>query len=308
MKHDNKRIKTITLEDIASITNLNIDEQCESFGIIMSPFELNREDFHKITGNMGDNLFRLKEARILFLKKGSMRNLLNFEEYEIQERTLTIFPPNFNIEDTNISTDFSAEIIALKENFFESEDMIKLFSTIWSNPYILQLNEEEFRMVEKYFSLTRDLLNTTFSTSIKLSLQHLLNSFILNIKTFSGRSIEKDIQSPYKISMFQRFISLVKEHYKQERTIGFYANQLSITPHYLSALIKQTSGETVMQWINKMVILKSKELLREGNLLVYEISNELNFPNPSFFSRFFKKQTGITPFQYQKQNFKGVIS
>jgi YesN/AraC family two-component response regulator len=274
----------------------------------MSPFELNREDFHKITENMGDNLFRLKEARILFLKKGSMRNLLNFEEYEIQERTLTIFPPNFNIEDTNISTDFSAEIIALKETFFESEDMIKLFSTIWSNPYILQLNEEEFRMVEKYFSLTRDLLNTTFSTSIKLSLQHLLNSFILNIKTFSGRSIEKDIQSPYKISMFQRFISLVKEHYKQERTIGFYANQLSITPHYLSALIKQTSGETVMQWINKMVILKSKELLREGNLLVYEISNELNFPNPSFFSRFFKKQTGITPFQYQKQNFKGVIS
>lgn len=308
MKHDNKRIKTITLEDIASITNLNIDEQCESFGIIMSPFELNREDFYKITENMGDNLFRLKEARILFLKKGSMRNLLNFEEYEIQERTLTIFPPNFNIENTNISTDFSAEIIALKETFFESEDMIKLFSTIWSNPYILQLNEEEFRMVEKYFSLTRDLLNTTFSTSIKLSLQHLLNSFILNIKTFSGRSIEKDIQSPYKISMFQRFISLVKEHYKQERTIGFYANQLSITPHYLSALIKQTSGETVMQWINKMVILKSKELLREGNLLVYEISNELNFPNPSFFSRFFKKQTGITPFQYQKQNFKGVIS
>ncbi len=308
MKHDNKRIKTITLEDIASITNLNIDEQCESFGIIMSPLELNREDFHKITENMGDNLFRLKEARILFLKKGSMRNLLNFEEYEIQERTLAIFPPNFNIENTNISTDFSAEIIALKETFFESEDMIKLFSTIWSNPYILQLNEEEFRMVEKYFSLTRDLLNTTFSTSIKLSLQHLLNSFILNIKTFSGRSIEKDIQSPYKISMFQRFISLVKEHYKQERTIGFYANQLSITPHYLSALIKQTSGETVMQWINKMVILKSKELLREGNLLVYEISNELNFPNPSFFSRFFKKQTGITPFQYQKQNFKGVIS
>lgn len=308
MKHDNKRIKTITLEDIASITNLNIDEQYESFGIIMSPFELNREDFHKITENMGDNLFRLKEARILFLKKGFMRNLLNFEEYEIQERTLTIFPPNFNIEDTNISTDFSAEIIALKETFFESEDMIKLFSTIWSNPYILQLNEEEFRMVEKYFSLTRDLLNTTFSTSIKLSLQHLLNSFILNIKTFSGQSIEKDIQSPYKISMFQRFISLMKEHYKQERTIGFYANQLSITPHYLSALIKQTSGETVMQWINKMVILKSKELLREGNLLVYEISNELNFPNPSFFSRFFKKQTGITPFQYQKQNFKGVIS
>ena len=308
MKHDNKRIKTITLEDIASITNLNIDEQCESFGIIMSPFELNREDFHKITENMGDNLFRLKEARILFLKKGSMRNLLNFEEYEIQERTLAIFPPNFNIENTNISTDFSAEIIALKETFFESEDMIKLFSTIWSNPYILQLNEEEFRMVEKYFSLTRDLLNTTFSTSIKLSLQHLLNSFILNIKTFSGRSIEKDIQSPYKISMFRRFISLVKEHYKQERTIGFYANQLSITPHYLSALIKQTSGETVMQWINKMVILKSKELLREGNLLVYEISNELNFPNPSFFSQFFKKQTGITPFQYQKQNFKGVIS
>ncbi|MBR6658935.1 MAG: AraC family transcriptional regulator [Paludibacteraceae bacterium] len=88
--------------------------------------------------------------------------------------------------------------------------------------------------------------------------------------------------------------------------MGFYAERLSLTPHYLSALIKQTSGETVMQWINKMVVFKAKELLKEGNLLVYEIADELNFPNPSFFSRFFKKQTGITPFQYQKQNFRDV--
>ena len=125
-------------------------------------------------------------------------------------------------------------------------------------------------------------------------------------KSFAEKEKEEDSHSPYKVSIFHRFVSLVGEHYKQQRTVGFYAERLSLTPHYLSALIKQTSGETVMQWINKMVVFKAKELLKEGNLLVYEIADELNFPNPSFFSRFFKKQTGITPFQYQKQNFRDV--
>ena len=56
-----------------------------------------------------------------------------------------------------------------------------------------------------------------------------------------------------------------------------------------------------MQWINKAVILEAKVLLKHSNLLVFQISDELNFPNPSFFSKFFKRMTGMTPAEYQKQ-------
>lgn len=66
-------------------------------------------------------------------------------------------------------------------------------------------------------------------------------------------------------------------------------------------VIRETSGQTVMQWINQAVILEAKVLLKHSNLLVFQISDELNFPNPSFFSKFFKRMTGMTPAEYQKQ-------
>lgn len=101
--------------------------------------------------------------------------------------------------------------------------------------------------------------------------------------------------------LFRRFIALVNQHSKHERSVNFYADKLCLTPHYLSSVIRETSGQTVMQWINQAVILEAKVLLKHSNLLVFQISDELNFPNPSFFSKFFKRMTGMTPAEYQKQ-------
>ncbi|MBO5947795.1 helix-turn-helix transcriptional regulator [bacterium] len=254
------------------------------------------------------DIFRLKEARIFLLRKGTIKYLLNFEEYMLEGYSLVLLSPNSVFKIIEISSDIECEVIAIKDSFFESESMLKVYTQFWLSPFIRKLSEEEFQLVEKYFLLICDVNSLKPDSAQKSALQHLMLSFIFNVKSFAESEIEVDPQSPYKMSIFHRFISLVKEHYKQQRTVGFYADSLSLTPHYLSTLIKQTSGETVMQWINKMVILKAKEMLKEGNLLVYEIADELNFPNPSFFSRFFKKQTGITPFQYQKQNFRDVLS
>lgn len=78
--------------------------------------------------------------------------------------------------------------------------------------------------------------------------------------------------------LFRRFIALVNQHSKHERSVNFYADKLCLTPHYLSSVIRETSGQTVMQWINQAVILEAKVLLKHSNLLVFQISDELNFP------------------------------
>ena len=93
--------------------------------------------------------------------------------------------------------------------------------------------------------------------------------------------------------IFQRFISLVNTYSKTERNVSFYADKLCLTP-------RQASQQTVMDWINQSIILEAKVLLKHSNRLVYQISDELNFPNPSFFSKFFKRMTGMTPQEYQK--------
>ena len=101
---------------------------------------------------------------------------------------------------------------------------------------------------------------------------------------------------------FRQFTELLGEHYKHERSVGFYARQLCITPKYLTTLIKRISGKSVSEWIDNYVILEAKTLLKYSNMSVQEISYQLNFPNQSFFGCYFKRLTGMSPSQYKAQN------
>lgn len=76
---------------------------------------------------------------------------------------------------------------------------------------------------------------------------------------------------------FRQFMQLLGEHYKEERSVGFYARKLCITPKYLTTLIKQISGKSVSEWIDSYVILEAKTLLKYSNMSVQEISYYLNF-------------------------------
>lgn len=85
----------------------------------------------------------------------------------------------------------------------------------------------------------------------------------------------------------------------RERNVAFYAEHLCLTPRYLGTLIREVSDHTVMDWINEAVIQEAKILLLHSDKLVYQIADELNFPNPSFFSKFFHRMTGKTPNEYR---------
>ena len=132
-------------------------------------------------------------------------------------------------------------------------------------------------------------------------IQHLLAGLLYNIEYIAKNKGQSE-SSPltHQNDIFQRFISLVNTYSKTERNVSFYADKLCLTPRYLNTVIRQASQQTVMDWINQSIILEAKVLLKHSNRLVYQISDELNFPNPSFFSKFFKRMTGITPQEYQK--------
>lgn len=102
-----------------------------------------------------------------------------------------------------------------------------------------------------------------------------------------------------KEEVFYRFLLLVEEFYTKERSVNFYAEKLNITPKHLSAVAKETSGHTAGEWIDSYVILESKMLLQNSELSVQEISSQLNFANQSFFGKYFKHHTGVSPRAYR---------
>ena len=101
--------------------------------------------------------------------------------------------------------------------------------------------------------------------------------------------------------MFEAFMKLVKDNHNTERMVGFYADKLCVTPKYLSKVVREVSGRSAPDWIDGFVIMSAKSMLKYSDMTVKEIAIELNFPNQSFFSKFFKSQTGLTPNEYRSE-------
>ena len=99
-----------------------------------------------------------------------------------------------------------------------------------------------------------------------------------------------------------RFIDLLVKLPKISRRVDFYADELCLTPKYLTMLVREATGKSVRGWIDDFIISNAQFLLRHSDMSIQQIAFELNFPNQSFFGTFFKKHTGYAPSEYRSNN------
>ena len=95
------------------------------------------------------------------------------------------------------------------------------------------------------------------------------------------------------------FIELVNADNGTHRSVAYYADKLCYSPKYLSSVIKDTTGKTPMQFIQENTIKHIKYKLRHSNMSIKEVADSFNFPNASFFGKFVKLHTGMTPIEYR---------
>ena len=101
-------------------------------------------------------------------------------------------------------------------------------------------------------------------------------------------------------SIFDRFLQLVTQHCAEHHQIGYYAERMCLTERYLTTVIRQTSGTTAKDWIDRALITRIKIELRHTDKSAAQISEEMHFANPSFFSKYFRRLTGMTPGDYKR--------
>lgn len=99
----------------------------------------------------------------------------------------------------------------------------------------------------------------------------------------------------------EEFFRLLHRHYKTQRSLAFYADRLCITTKYLSKVIRRISGHTVYFWIEEFTVREAKQLLRSTQATVTEIAEMLDFPNSSFFAKFFRRHTGLSPIEFRQR-------
>ena len=100
-------------------------------------------------------------------------------------------------------------------------------------------------------------------------------------------------------TIFDRFLQLVTQHCDEHHQIGYYAGRMCLTERYLSTIIRQASGTTAKDWIDRALITRIKIELRHTDKSAAQIAEEMHFANPSFFSKYFRRLTGMTPGEYK---------
>lgn len=111
-----------------------------------------------------------------------------------------------------------------------------------------------------------------------------------------------------QLTFFNLFLERLSEHHKEERSVQFYANLLNITPKYLSTIAQTFSGLSASQVIDQYVIHAIKQSLYTNSVNIKTISSQYNFPSQSFFGRYFKRVTGMSPNEYIKNHNRKSLS
>ena len=132
--------------------------------------------------------------------------------------------------------------------------------------------------------------------------QSLLQAFCLEVLDiyFNCAPVE-ELQQDCEERIFNRFFMSVFRNCERERAVSYYANEQSLSPNYLSSVIKSHSDRNAMQWIETLTILKAKHSLRFTKLTIKEIAYKMHFPDQSVFGRYLKKHCGMSPSDYRNK-------
>lgn len=234
----------------------------------------------------------------------------NLHEFRLKKDSMFIFTPK-NILQVNSQQYFKADVIAISPDFMrriniDIKNMVPLFLKFVENPTLALTPEESRSMRGMIAQIERETRGpeTHFSFDI---VSGLIAATIYKVGDImyhylaehpEGQNNSHNRAEEY----FKQFTHLLGEHFREERSVGFYARQLCITPKYLTTLIKRISGQSVSEWIDNYVILEAKTLLKYSTMSIQEIAYYLNFPNQSFFGSYFKRNTGMSSSQYKAQN------
>ena len=247
-----------------------------------------------LNGRPSDNTFfregevyQLPEPRLLLFMNGTADVHLDLEQHHFEKGTVILSAPDMILEFEHIGQDVAVCGIAMKQAIHVAESIVT------------NAPAKDFELLLRMIYLLWDTASLTpFRRETVSQMVRAMVADVQYIKQASDSSGDKTAISRQQ-ELFQRFKSLVSRHCERERNIPFYADQLRITPHHLSAVISRASGHSVMYWINRAVVLRAKVLLHTSDLLTYEVAERLNFANPPAFNNFFKRETGLTPREYR---------
>lgn len=230
---------------------------------------------------------------------------IGVRKYKFQKNCLMLLSPNQYVH--SLTTNGPVKIMAIGCSLEMIESIMPkisgLLPLLIHNPMeaVTQLTESNSVDIQEYMRLVGRKLMAPDTPLKRIKIASILQALLCEIVekhyvstdgTEKPRSRKEEIVS--------KFILEILLHFRNERSVAYYADKLCVTPKHLSAVTKDITSHTASELIDHYVIMEAKIMLAETNLTIQEISNKLNFANQSFFGKYFKHLTGYSPSTFRK--------
>lgn len=242
---------------------------------------------------------------ILICRKGKATVNINYKEWHLHEgAVITVFPNDVvELKVKSEASLFDVEMLKYNASLLR-EASLQLEQTVYSS-----LREDRCRqdtpvvtnIIDSMFALLKVYFNQSECTCISQLVLLQLKAFFVGFHEYLQRNPQNrpdDEVKSYRVrELFNRFMMLMERDYKQSRDVNYYADLMHITSKYLTNIVRQVAGHTPKTIIDQYVILQLKMQLQRSSQSIKEIAWEYHFTDVSFFCRYFKKHTGLTPQQ-----------
>lgn len=255
----------------------------------------------RLLSKLSEDTYVLPEMRVMVLKKGFAQPTVNLMERRFEAGQVIFLSHNSIVRLGVFSEDIEGFGISL------TDELVSLAFPTAVPPMLdghvrdfnIPLPPETIELLESVHTLLYNIMQRDDHDSQVVL--HLVAAFLWQVNHYWN---QQENESRNALSREQRlfadFVQLVSQYATQQHNIDFYAQRLFLSPRYMSTLVKQVSGKAAKQWIDDAIVTRIKVELRHSNKTIQQMTDEMNFPNASFFCKYFKRLTGTTPNDYRK--------
>lgn len=252
---------------------------------------------------------RVNALQVLLVLEGSIDLSIDYVLFQASTNTVVTIMPTHITKVMKYSPNFKGRLMAVSRAFLEqsmmpnhSSSMIQ-YMKIRKKPTIL-LQESEIKTLDESMLRLRQTILQTSHHLQRLLIQNTLMGFFIEMgNIFSER---KEYNTPPSLTrkeeLFESFLRILYMYCKEQHVVSFYAEQLYITPQYLSLILKELTGRSANKWIDEALMQEAKILLKAPQATVQQVAYALHFSDQSTFGKFFKKHAGMSPMEYRKNS------
>ena len=240
--------------------------------------------------------------RIALIKKGSGEFLTGIYKYKATKNTLVVIPSRVVTSSKNWTADMEGYVLLFNIDFFLQNSIPykyierKRILSASIKPYI-HLNDRQAEEIEDIFETILEEKKVDNNYKDELIALKTLELIILSERLFDEEQ-HFEINMP-SVEIIRRFIDLLEANFSHEHSVKFYAEELNMHPNHLNSLIKKYTGVTAKESIQNRILLEMKYLLHSTNLSIKEISNQVGFNDPNYFTSFFTRFENMSPGNYR---------